>query len=92
MLTEFTKLMGKTPRMKVLEMMYEQRNEALAVQQIASLSGIHYNTLYLFLDDFEEHEILIRVDAQTKKNTKLYQWNESNAVSKAIALIIEGLP
>ena len=94
MKTIFTKAIGNTPKIKVLEFLIEGRELDYAVSDIAEGAGIGRTTLFRIWDDFAELGIV--KPTRVIGNAKLYKLNvENDFVKKMIdlfdTLVIEPL-
>lgn len=91
MLTDFTKLMGNTARTKLLETLYDNRNEVMTKEQLAKLCGVGYTSTWNVFQYFVEMGVVLESDDNVDKRKKLYQWNEQNKIAKALAIMLEEL-
>lgn len=92
--TIFTKAIGNTPRIKVLEFLIEGRELDYSISDIAEGAGIGRTTLFRIWNDFVELGII--KPTRTIGNAKLYKLNISSLfVRKMIdlfdTLVIEPL-
>ncbi len=92
--TIFTRAIGNTPKIKVLEFLIEGRELDYSVSDIAEGAGIGRTTLFRIWDDFVELSIV--KPTRVIGNAKLYKLNlENNFVKKMIdlfdTLVIEPL-
>jgi len=92
--TIFTKTIGDTPKIKVLEFLIEGRELDYSVSDIAEGAGIGRTTLFRIWNDFVELGIV--KPTRVIGNAKLFRLNMSNnSVKKMIdffdALVIEPL-
>ena len=92
--TIFTKTIGNTPKIKVLEFLIEGRELDYSVSDIAEGAGIGRTTLFRIWNDFVDLEIV--KNTRNIGNAKLYKLNLSNpSVKKMIeffdTLVIEPL-
>ena len=92
--TIFTKAIGDTPKIKVLEFLIEGRELDYSISDIAEGAGIGRTTLFRIWNDFVELEIVKHT--RDIGNAKLYRLNLANLfVRKMIdlfdALVIEPL-
>ena len=92
--TIFTRAIGNTPKIKVLEFLIEGRELDYSVSDIAEGAGIGRTTLFRIWDDFVELSIV--KPTRVIGNAKLYKLNiENNFVKKIIdlfdTLVIEPL-
>ena len=92
--TIFTKAIGNTPKIKVLEFLIEGRELDYSVSDIAEGAGIGRTTLFRIWDDFVELGIV--KPTRVIGNAKLYKLNLSNQfVNKMVdlfdTLVIEPL-
>ena len=92
--TIFTKAIGNTPKIKVLEFLIEGRELDYSVSDIAEGAGIGRTTLFRIWNDFVELGIV--KPTRVIGNAKLYRLNLSNAfVNKVVdlfdTLVIEPL-
>ena len=92
--TIFTKTIGDTPKIKVLEFLIEGRELDYSVSDIAEGAGIGRTTLFRIWNDFVELEIV--KNTRNIGNAKLYKLDMSNnSVKKMIdffdALVVEPL-
>jgi len=83
--TNFEKLLGKTPTIRVLDFLIENKRDSWSMHEINQEGGVAYPTLKLILPHLMELEI-IEVTRQIGK-IKFYQLKEDdNRVKKLIAL------
>ena len=92
--TIFTKAIGNTPKIKVLEFLIEGRELDYSVSDIAEGAGIGRTTLFRIWDDFVE--IGIVKHTRDIGNAKLYKLNLANSFVKKMVdmfdtLVIEPL-
>ncbi len=74
--TIFTKAVGDTPKIKVLEFLIEGRELDYSISDIAEGAGIGRTTLFRIWNDFVELEIVKAT--RTIGNAKLYRLNTAN--------------
>ena len=74
--TIFTKVIGDTPKIKVLEFLIEGRELDYSVSDIAEGAGIGRTTLFRIWNDFVELDIIR--PTRNIGNAKLYKLNTSN--------------
>lgn len=83
--TIFTRAIGNTPKIKVLEFLIEGRELDYSVSDIAEGAGIGRTTLFRIWNDFVELSIV--KPTRVIGNAKLYKLNlENNFVKKMIDL------
>lgn len=92
--TIFTKAIGSTPKIKILEFLIEGRELDYSVSDIAEGAGIGRTTLFRIWDDFVELGIV--KPTRIIGNAKLYKLNlENSFVNKIVdmfdTLVIEPL-
>ncbi len=87
--TIFTKAIGNTPKIKVLEFLIEGRELDYSVSDIAEGAGIGRTTLFRIWDDFVE----LRIVKPTRVigNAKLYKLNLANNFAKKMAELFDTL-
>lgn len=74
--TTFTKAVGDTPKIKVLEFLIEGRELDYSISDIAEGAGIGRTTLFRIWDDFVELGIV--KNTRNIGNAKLYKLNTAN--------------
>ena len=74
--TIFTRAIGNTPKIKVLEFLIEGRELDYSISDIAEGSGIGRTTLFRIWDDFVELGLV--KNTRNIGNAKLYKLNISN--------------
>lgn len=83
--TIFTKAVGNTPRIKVLEFLIEGRELDYSLSDIAEGSGIGRTTLFRIWNDFEKLNFVKQT--RTIGNAKLFKLNfENNFIKKLVEL------
>ena len=87
--TIFTKAIGNTPKIKVLEFLIEGRELDYSVSDIAEGAGIGRTTLFRIWDDFVE--IGIVKHTRDIGNAKLYKLNLANSFVKKMANLFNAL-
>ena len=92
--TIFSKAVGNTPKIKVLEFLIEGRELDYSLSDIAEGSGIGRTTLFRIWNDFEKLDFVKQT--RTIGNAKLFKINlKNNFIKKLIALfdtlVIEAL-
>lgn len=87
--TIFTKAIGNTPKIKVLEFLIEGRELDYSISDIAEGAGIGRTTLFRLWDDFIE--IGIVKHTRDIGNAKLYKLNLSNPFAKKMADLFDTL-
>ena len=87
--TIFTKAIGNTPKIKVLEFLIEGRELDYSVSDIAEGAGIGRTTLFRIWDDFVELGIV--KPTRVIGNAKLYKLNLENAFVKKMAELFDTL-
>ncbi|MBI4452741.1 hypothetical protein HY637_04895 [Candidatus Woesearchaeota archaeon] len=87
--TIFTKAIGNTPKIKVLEFLIEGRELDYSVSDIAEGAGIGRTTLFRIWNDFVE----LRIVKPTRVigNAKLYKLNLENAFVGKMAELFDTL-
>ena len=87
--TIFTKAIGNTPKIKVLEFLIEGRELDYSVSDIAEGAGIGRTTLFRIWDDFVELGIV--KPTRVIGNAKLYKLNLENAFVKKMVDLFDTL-
>ncbi|MBI2541757.1 winged helix-turn-helix transcriptional regulator [Candidatus Woesearchaeota archaeon] len=87
--TIFTKAIGNTPKVKVLEFLIEGRELDYSVSDIAEGAGIGRTTLFRIWNDFLELGIVKHT--RDIGNAKLYKLNLSNPFVRKIAELFDTL-
>ena len=87
--TIFTKAVGSTPKIKVLEFLIEGRELDYSVSDIAEGSGIGRTTLFRIWNDFTELNIVKHT--RDIGNAKLYKLNLANPFVKKIVDLFDTL-
>lgn len=87
--TIFTRAIGNTPKIKVLEFLIEGRELDYSISDIAEGAGIGRTTLFRIWNDFVE----LRIVKHTRDigNAKLYKLNLSNPFVKKMAGLFDTL-
>ena len=80
--TIFTKVIGYTPKIKVLEFLIEGRELDYSISDIAEGAGIGRTTLFRIWNDFVELEIVKHT--RNIGNAKLYKLNMNNPYVKIL--------
>jgi len=89
MKTIFTKAIGNTPKIKVLEFLIEGRELDYSISDIAEGSGIGRTTLFRIWNDFVELGIV--KNTRNIGNAKLYKLNLSNSFVKKMVEVFDTL-
>ena len=89
MKTIFTKAIGNTPKIKVLEFLIEGRELDYSISDIAEGSGIGRTTLFMIWNDFVELGIV--KNTRNIGNAKLYKLNLSNSFVKKMVEVFDTL-
>ena len=87
--TIFTKAVGNTPKIKVLEFLIEGRELDYSISDIAEGAGIGRTTLFRIWNDFIELGIV--KNTRNIGNAKLYKLNMSNAFVKKMVDLFDTL-
>ena len=87
--TIFTKAIGNTPKIKVLEFLIEGRELDYSVSDIAEGAGIGRTTLFRIWNDFVELGIV--KSTRVIGNAKLYKLNLENAFVRKMADLFDTL-
>ena len=87
--TIFTKAIGNTPKIKVLEFLIEGRELDYSISDIAEGAGIGRTTLFRIWDDFVELEIVKHT--RDIGNAKLYKLNIANPFVKKMVDVFDTL-
>ena len=87
--TIFTKVIGYTPKIKVLEFLIEGRELDYSSSDIAEGAGIGRTTLFRIWNDFVELEIVKHT--RNIGNAKLYKLNLANPFAKKMADVFDTL-
>ena len=87
--TIFTRVVGNTPKIKVLEFLIEGRELDYSLSDIAEGSGIGRTTLFRIWDDFEK----LKIVKQTRNigNAKLFKLNIENTFVKKLVELFDTL-
>jgi len=87
--TIFTRVVGNTPKIKVLEFLIEGRELDYSLSDIAEGSGIGRTTLFRIWDDFEK----LKIVKQTRiiGNAKLFKLNIGNTFVKKLVELFDTL-
>ena len=87
--TIFTRAVGNTPKIKVLEFLIEGREIEYSISDIAEGAGIGRTTLFRIWNDFVDLGIVKHT--RDIGNAKLYKLNLSNPFVKKIADLFDTL-
>ena len=87
--TLFTKAIGNTPKIKVLEFLIEGRELDYSISDIAEGAGIGRTTLFRIWNDFVEVGIVKHT--RDIGNAKLYKLNIANPFVRKIADVFDAL-
>ena len=87
--TIFTKAMGDTPKIKVMEFLIAGRELDYSISDIAEGAGIGRTTLFRIWNDFVELEIVKHT--RDIGNAKLYRLNLANPFARKIADLFDAL-
>ena len=87
--TIFTKAIGNTPKIKVLEFLIEGRELDYSISDIAEGAGIGRTTLFRIWNDFIELNIV--KNTRNIGNAKLYKLNIANPFVKKMADLFDTL-
>ena len=87
--TIFTKAVGNTPRIKVLEFLIEGRELDYSLSDIAEGSGIGRTTLFRIWNDFEKLNFVKQT--RTIGNAKLFKLNLKNDFIKKFVELFDAL-
>lgn len=87
--TIFTKAVGNTPRMKVLEFLIEGRELDYSLSDIAEGSEIGRTTLFRIWHDFEKLKLVKQT--RTIGNAKLFRLNKENSFIKQLVKLFDTL-
>ena len=87
--TIFTKAIGNTPKIKVMEFLIEGRELDYSVSDIAEGAGIGRTTLFRIWNDFVELEIVKHT--RDIGNAKLYKINLANPFVRKMADLFDAL-
>jgi hypothetical protein len=87
--TIFTKAVGNTPKIKVLEFLIEGRELDYSLSDIAEGSGIGRTTLFRIWDDFESLKLV--KPTRTIGNAKLFKLNLENPFIKKLIELFDSL-
>ncbi len=85
--TIFTKAVGNTPKIKVLEFLIEGRELDYSLSDIADGSGIGRTTLFRLWDDFEKLNFVKKT--RTIGNAKLFKLNLENQFIKKLVELFD---
>jgi len=87
--TIFTKAVGNTPKIKVLEFLIEGRELDYSLSDIAEGSGIGRTTLFRIWDDFENLKLV--KPTRMIGNAKLFRLNLKNPFVKKLIDLFDSL-
>ncbi|MBS3146221.1 hypothetical protein J4471_00830 [Candidatus Woesearchaeota archaeon] len=87
--TIFTKAVGNTAKIKVLEFLIEGRELDYSLSDIAEGSGIGRTTLFRIWNDFEKLNLVIQT--RTIGNAKLFKLNNKNPFVKRLIELFDSL-
>src|SRR3989344_3041339 len=87
--TIFTKTVGNTPRIKVLEFLIEGRELDYSLSDIAEGSEIGRTTLFRIWHDFEKLKLVKQT--RTIGNAKLFRLNKENSFIKQLVKLFDTL-
>ncbi|VVB84070.1 Uncharacterised protein [uncultured archaeon] len=87
MKTLFTRALGDTPKIRVLEFLIEGRELDYSLSDIAEGAGIGRTTLFRIINDLIKTEII--VPTREIGNAKLFKLNLKNAFVKKIVEIFD---
>jgi len=87
--TIFTKAVGNTPKIKVLEFLIEGRELDYSLSDIAEGSGIGRTTLFRIWNDFENLKLIN--PTRTIGNAKLFKLNLENPFVKKLVELFDAL-
>ncbi len=87
--TVFTKAIGNTPKIKVLEFLIEGRELDYSISDIAEGAGIGRTTLFRIWNDFIELGIVKHT--RDIGNAKLYKLNPANTFAKKMIDVFDTL-
>ena len=87
--TIFTKTIGNTPKIKVLEFLIEGRELDYSISDIAEGAGIGRTTLFRIWNDFIELNII--KNTRNIGNAKLYKLNIANPFVRKISDLFDTL-
>ena len=87
--TTFTRAIGDTPKIKVLEFLIEGRELDYSISDIAEGAGIGRTTLFRIWNDFVDLGIVKHT--RDIGNAKLYKLNMANAFVKKMADLFDTL-
>ena len=87
--TNFVKILGDSPKIKILDMLITGRELDYSISDIASAAGIGRTTFYRLLDGMLKEKILVT----TRKlgHIQLYRLNEKNSNVKNIIEFYDNL-
>ena len=87
--TIFTKAIGNTPKIKVLEFLIEGRELDYSISDIAEGAGIGRTTLFRIWDDLVDLELVKHT--RNIGNAKLYKLNMANLFVKKLVNLFDTL-
>src|SRR3989339_1696124 len=87
--TKFTKVLGDSPKIKVLEFLIEGRELDYSLSDIAEGSGIGRTTLFRIWDDFKNLKLV--KPTRTIGNAKLFRLNLENPFVKKLIELFDSL-
>lgn len=87
--TLFTKAVGNSPKIKVLEFLIEGRELDYSLSDIAEGSGIGRTTLFRIWNDFEKFDFVKQT--RTIGNAKLFKLNQNNDFIKKLIVLFDTL-
>ena len=92
MKTIFTKAIGNTPKIKVLEFLIEGRELDYSISDIAEGAGIGRTTLFRIWDDFVESEIVIKAVRMGYKLAQIpVRYKRRMRENSQVSLVKDGL-
>jgi DNA-binding transcriptional ArsR family regulator len=81
--TALTKLLGESPKVKILASLLSESDVDLNVTDIAELAGLHRTTVYDHLDDLTDLGVV--VETRTVGGSPMYQINRDSDVAEGLA-------
>jgi predicted ArsR family transcriptional regulator len=81
--TVLTKLLGESPKVKIIASLLSENDVDLNVTDIADLAGLHRTTVYDHIDDLIDLDVV--VETRTVGGSPMYQINRDSDVAEDLA-------
>ena len=78
----FLEIVGKSPRMKILQYLIEGRHFDFSLSDIAEDSGVSWRTLHIIFPKLIKYRLVIKT--REVGRAKLYKINKDNQISKKL--------